>query len=146
MTSGREDSPPLEANYEVLESLLRDHRRQVRNKDIRTELDYYSEEYDKEREMEPRPARVRKATQVLRTGYPRVRRHRGRVVEFKEAPNRDGSREIRRQEAFVMKSKIRWKSCRKPSSTARSSHGKKRERAASTVDLDLRIWRQSTFD
>ncbi|GJR06359.1 hypothetical protein Tco_0529343 [Tanacetum coccineum] len=60
----------IEANYEVLESLLRDRRRQVRNEDIRSELDYYSEEYDEEREMEPR----------------------GRVVEFEEAPNRDGNR------------------------------------------------------
>ncbi|GJX62109.1 hypothetical protein Tco_0295009 [Tanacetum coccineum] len=50
----------VEANYEVLEALLRDHRRQVRNEELCTELDYYSEE--------------------------------GRVVEFKDAPNRDGSR------------------------------------------------------
>nr|GEU31203.1 reverse transcriptase domain-containing protein [Tanacetum cinerariifolium] len=42
--------------------------------------------------MEPRPSRVRKATLVLRTGSPRVRRHRGRVVEFEKALNRDGSR------------------------------------------------------
>ncbi|GJV49422.1 hypothetical protein Tco_1439634, partial [Tanacetum coccineum] len=42
----------VEANYEVLESFLRDRRRQVCNKDLRTELDYYSEEYDEERERE----------------------------------------------------------------------------------------------
>ncbi|GKD83342.1 hypothetical protein Tco_1350181 [Tanacetum coccineum] len=42
----------VEANYEVLEYLLRDHRRQVRNEDLRTELDYYSEEYDEERERD----------------------------------------------------------------------------------------------
>ncbi|GKE38048.1 hypothetical protein Tco_1461453 [Tanacetum coccineum] len=49
------------------------------------------EEYDEEREMEPRPTRVREATHVLRTGSPRVRRHRGRVIEFEEAPNKDES-------------------------------------------------------
>ncbi|GJX40765.1 hypothetical protein Tco_0255755 [Tanacetum coccineum] len=41
----------VEANYEVLESLLRERRRQIRNKDLCTELEYFSEEYDKEREM-----------------------------------------------------------------------------------------------
>ncbi|GJY62639.1 hypothetical protein Tco_0464099 [Tanacetum coccineum] len=40
----------MEANYELLESLLRDRRRQVRNEDLLTELDYYSEEYDEERD------------------------------------------------------------------------------------------------
>ncbi|GJS91944.1 hypothetical protein Tco_0774580 [Tanacetum coccineum] len=78
--------------YEVLEYLLRGRRSHARNKDVRTELDYYSEEYNEEREMEPRPVRVREATHVLRTRSPRARRHRGRVVEFEEAPNRDGSR------------------------------------------------------
>nr|GEU98640.1 hypothetical protein [Tanacetum cinerariifolium] len=42
--------------------------------------------------MDPRKARVSEATPVLRTGSPRVRRYKGRVVEFKEAPNRDRSR------------------------------------------------------
>nr|GEX78651.1 alpha/beta hydrolases superfamily protein [Tanacetum cinerariifolium] len=36
----------IEANYEVLESLLRDRRRQVRNEDLCAELDYYSEEFN----------------------------------------------------------------------------------------------------
>ncbi|GJW76981.1 reverse transcriptase domain-containing protein [Tanacetum coccineum] len=44
----------VEANYEVLKSLLRCHRRQVCNEDLRTKLNYYSEEYDEDREMEPR--------------------------------------------------------------------------------------------
>ncbi|GJU88006.1 hypothetical protein Tco_1300429 [Tanacetum coccineum] len=88
----------VEANYEVLESLLRGRRRHAHNKDIRTELDYYNEEYDEKREMEPRPVRVREATHVLRIGSPRARRHRGRVVEFEEAPNRDGSRVERESE------------------------------------------------
>ncbi|GKC86402.1 hypothetical protein Tco_1142119 [Tanacetum coccineum] len=34
--------------------LPRERRRQMRNEDLRTELEYYSEEYDEEREMEPR--------------------------------------------------------------------------------------------
>ncbi|GJV31827.1 reverse transcriptase domain-containing protein [Tanacetum coccineum] len=44
----------VEANYEVLESLLRDHRRHARNKDLCAELDYYNKQYDEEREMKPR--------------------------------------------------------------------------------------------
>ncbi|GJY17743.1 hypothetical protein Tco_0389234 [Tanacetum coccineum] len=95
--------------YEVLESLLRGRRRHARNKDVRTELDYYSEEYDEEREMEPRPVRVREATHVLRTGSLRAWRHRGRVVEFEEALNRDGSMVEREsgQEAFRLKGRRR---------------------------------------
>ncbi|GKC93042.1 hypothetical protein Tco_1158484, partial [Tanacetum coccineum] len=42
----------VEANYEVLESLLRERRRQVQNEDLHTELDYYSEKYDEEKEIE----------------------------------------------------------------------------------------------
>nr|GEV09493.1 hypothetical protein [Tanacetum cinerariifolium] len=55
----------VESNYEVLESILKDRRRQVYNEDLRTELDYYSEEYDKEREMEPRPLGAKETTFVL---------------------------------------------------------------------------------
>nr|GEU99575.1 reverse transcriptase domain-containing protein [Tanacetum cinerariifolium] len=40
----------METNYEVLESLPRYRRRQVRNEDLHTELDYYREEYNKERD------------------------------------------------------------------------------------------------
>ncbi|GJS80833.1 hypothetical protein Tco_0747374 [Tanacetum coccineum] len=40
------------ANYEVLESLLRERRRQVQNEDLHTELDYYSKKYDEEKEIE----------------------------------------------------------------------------------------------
>nr|GEX59841.1 reverse transcriptase domain-containing protein [Tanacetum cinerariifolium] len=57
----------FEANYEVLESLLRERKRQMRNEDLHTELEYFSEEYDEEMEMEPRPAQVRETTPVLRT-------------------------------------------------------------------------------
>ncbi|GJW88387.1 hypothetical protein Tco_0163727 [Tanacetum coccineum] len=88
----------VEVNYEVLKSLLRERRRQMRNEDLCTKLEYYSEEYDEEREMEPRPTRVRETTPILRAGSPRAQRQRGRVVEFEEAPNRDGSRVTRESE------------------------------------------------
>nr|GFA08609.1 hypothetical protein [Tanacetum cinerariifolium] len=82
----------VEANYEVLESLLRERRRQIRNEDLRTELKYFSEDYDEEREMESRPEPNQEATPTL---WPRslvVHRQRERVVRFEEAPNREGSR------------------------------------------------------
>ncbi|GKA39350.1 hypothetical protein Tco_0731901 [Tanacetum coccineum] len=41
----------IQANYEVLKSLLREHRRQMRNEDLCTKLEYYSKEYDEEREV-----------------------------------------------------------------------------------------------
>ncbi|GJV29964.1 hypothetical protein Tco_1386412 [Tanacetum coccineum] len=88
----------VEANYEILESLLRDWRRQIRNEDLRMELEYFSEDYDEEREIEPRPERTRKVTPPLRTRSPRVRRQRERVVGFEEAPNREGSRTGRNTE------------------------------------------------
>ncbi|GKD61650.1 hypothetical protein Tco_1299159 [Tanacetum coccineum] len=88
----------VEANYEVLESLLRERRRQMRNEELRTELEFFSEEYDEEREMEPRPARVRETTPILRTESPRARRQKERVVEFEDAPNRDGNRVERESE------------------------------------------------
>ncbi|GJT04117.1 hypothetical protein Tco_0838579 [Tanacetum coccineum] len=44
--------------------------------------------------MEPRIVRMRETTLVLQTGSPRARRQRGRVVEFKDAPNRDRSRPL----------------------------------------------------
>ncbi|GJZ64322.1 hypothetical protein Tco_0620743 [Tanacetum coccineum] len=85
----------VESNYEILESLLRDKRRQIRNEDLRTELEYFSEDYYKELEMEPRPERSRKVTPSLRMRSPRVCRQRERVVRFEEAPNMERSR-IRR--------------------------------------------------
>ncbi|GKG11178.1 hypothetical protein Tco_0342578, partial [Tanacetum coccineum] len=55
----------VEANYEALESLLRDRCRQMHNNDLRTELEYFNEDYDKEREMESRPKPSRAATPPL---------------------------------------------------------------------------------
>ncbi|GJR90299.1 hypothetical protein Tco_0214310 [Tanacetum coccineum] len=78
----------VEANYETLESLLRDRQRQMRNNDLQTELEYFREDYDKEREMEPRPEPARAVTPPLRAASPRVRRRRERVVWFEETQNR----------------------------------------------------------
>ncbi|GJR53227.1 hypothetical protein Tco_1403748 [Tanacetum coccineum] len=88
----------IEANYETLESLLRDRRRQMRNNDLQTELEYFSEDYDEEREMKPRPEPVRAATPTLRAASPRVRRRRERVVGFEETQNRGESRVERNSE------------------------------------------------
>ncbi|GKA14406.1 hypothetical protein Tco_0694052 [Tanacetum coccineum] len=56
----------MEANYEFLESFLRERRRQICNKDLRTELEYFNEDYDKEQ--------------------------REIAVGFEEAPNKEGSK------------------------------------------------------
>ncbi|GJT29380.1 hypothetical protein Tco_0909655 [Tanacetum coccineum] len=56
----------VEANYEVLESLLRERRRRIRNENLLTGLEYFSEDYDEEREMEPRPEPNRETTPPLR--------------------------------------------------------------------------------
>ncbi|GJV69369.1 hypothetical protein Tco_1484878 [Tanacetum coccineum] len=82
----------IEANYEILESLLRNRRRQIRNEDLRIELENFSEDYDEELEIEPRTERTREVSPPLRTRSPRVCRQRERVVEFEEAPNKEISR------------------------------------------------------
>ncbi|GJW52094.1 hypothetical protein Tco_0093445 [Tanacetum coccineum] len=88
----------VEANYEVIKSLLRERQRQIRNEDLRTELEYFSEDYDEEREMEPRPGPTREATPPPRLRSPGVRRQQERVVGFEDAPNREGSRAGRNAE------------------------------------------------
>jgi hypothetical protein len=60
----------VEANYEALESLLRASRRQIRNTDMRRELEYSSDEYDEEIEMEPRPSAQGATPSALRIGSP----------------------------------------------------------------------------
>ncbi|GKC85043.1 hypothetical protein Tco_1140760 [Tanacetum coccineum] len=70
----------------------------MRNNDLRTELEYFSKDYDKEREMEPRPEPVRAATTPLRPASPRVHRRRERVVGFEETQNRVESRVERNNE------------------------------------------------
>ncbi|GJU77597.1 hypothetical protein Tco_1274667 [Tanacetum coccineum] len=81
----------VEANYEALESLLRDRRRQMRNNDLRTELEYFSKDYDEEREMEPRPEPTRAATPPFRIASPRIRGRGERTVGFEGAQSRGES-------------------------------------------------------
>ncbi|GJX90914.1 retrovirus-related pol polyprotein from transposon TNT 1-94 [Tanacetum coccineum] len=86
-------------------SSLKKRRRQKRNEDICTELEYFSEEYDEEREMEPRPVRNMETTLVLCTRSSRTRRQRERMVDFKDVPNQDGGRVERNFEAHLGRSK-----------------------------------------
>ncbi|GKB10703.1 hypothetical protein Tco_0844626 [Tanacetum coccineum] len=88
----------VEANYETLESLLKDRRRQMRNNDLLTELKYFSEDYNEEREMEPRPEPARAVTPPLRAASPRVYRRRERVIGLEETQNRGESRVERSSE------------------------------------------------
>ncbi|GJV97227.1 hypothetical protein Tco_1548804 [Tanacetum coccineum] len=40
----------VETNYEILESLLRERRRQTHNEDLQTELKYFTKDYDEKRD------------------------------------------------------------------------------------------------
>lgn len=82
----------VDANYEELESLPRARRRQVRNTEMRRELEYSSDEYDEEIEMEPRPSTSRANHPVLRTGSPASRKTNGRNVGFDGVPERTPTR------------------------------------------------------
>ncbi|GJU44274.1 hypothetical protein Tco_1201540 [Tanacetum coccineum] len=62
------------------------------NPTLMIKLEYFSEDYDEQREMESRPERTREVTLPLRTRSPRVRRQHERVVGFEEVLNREGSR------------------------------------------------------
>ncbi|GJU01549.1 hypothetical protein Tco_1111887 [Tanacetum coccineum] len=64
----------------------------MRNNNLRTELEYFSEDYDEEREMEPRPEPARTVSPPLRAASLRVRRRKERVVEFEETQNIGESR------------------------------------------------------
>ncbi|GJZ57937.1 hypothetical protein Tco_0613431 [Tanacetum coccineum] len=77
----------------------------MRNNDLRTELEYFSEDYDEEREMEPRPELVRAATPPLQAASPRVRKRRERVVGFEETKNRGESMVERNNEGGRAKGK-----------------------------------------
>ncbi|GKA75998.1 hypothetical protein Tco_0782376 [Tanacetum coccineum] len=68
------------------------------NEDLRTELEYFSEDYDEEREMEPRPEPNREATSTLRPRSLVVCRQRERVVGFEETLDMEGSRRGRNAE------------------------------------------------
>nr|GEW61057.1 hypothetical protein [Tanacetum cinerariifolium] len=82
----------VEANHEILESLLRDRQRQIHNEDLQTELEYFIEDYDEELEMKPRPERTREVTSPIRTRSLRVCRQHERIIRFEEALNREKSR------------------------------------------------------
>ncbi|GKG00919.1 hypothetical protein Tco_0305624, partial [Tanacetum coccineum] len=65
--------------------------------DLRTELEYFNEDYDKELEIEPRPEPTRAATPPLRIVSPRIRGRGERTVgntkggrPSEEAPRRNG--------------------------------------------------------
>ncbi|GJW53457.1 hypothetical protein Tco_0097542 [Tanacetum coccineum] len=64
----------------------------MRNNVLRTELEYFSEDYDEEREMEPRPEPTRAATPPLRVGSPRPRRGGERTMGFEGNQSRWESR------------------------------------------------------
>nr|GEV23278.1 integrase, catalytic region, zinc finger, CCHC-type, peptidase aspartic, catalytic [Tanacetum cinerariifolium] len=76
----------VKANYEAFESLLRYRRRQMRNNDLRTELEYFSEDYNEEREMEPRPEPTRAVTPPLQVASPRIS-HLGRGENGQPLPS-----------------------------------------------------------
>nr|GEY30322.1 reverse transcriptase domain-containing protein [Tanacetum cinerariifolium] len=59
---------------------------------LRTELEYFSRDYDEEREMEPIPDPNQEATTTRQPRSLVVRRQRERVVGFEGTPNREGSR------------------------------------------------------
>ncbi|GJZ04460.1 hypothetical protein Tco_0537735 [Tanacetum coccineum] len=80
--------------------LGQERRKRIRSEYLRTELEYFSEEYDKEREIEPRHVRVRETTSFLRTRSSRARRQRERVVEFEDTPNMEGSKVERKPEGI----------------------------------------------
>nr|GEX70535.1 reverse transcriptase domain-containing protein [Tanacetum cinerariifolium] len=83
-------NPPREGLYPSREA-FDETRVKIRNEDLRTELEYFSEDYDEEREMEPRPEPLREATPTLQLRSYRVRRQRERVVGFEDEPNRKGT-------------------------------------------------------
>ncbi|GJV56501.1 hypothetical protein Tco_0386364 [Tanacetum coccineum] len=64
----------------------------MRNNDLRTKLEYFSEDYDQEREMEPRPKPTRAATPLLQVASPRICRRGERTVGFKGAQSKGESR------------------------------------------------------
>lgn len=105
----------VDANYEKLESLLRARRRQIRNTEMRRELEYSSDEYDEEIEMEPRPSTHRAHHPILRIGSPASRRVEGRSVGFEGVPERTPTR--------------------KEGTVAEGSNGRSRQRENAEVNL-----------
>ncbi|GJS18293.1 hypothetical protein Tco_0412765 [Tanacetum coccineum] len=96
-----------EANYEVLKSLLRERIKQMRNEDFHTELEYFSEEYDKEKEMEPRLVRQGNYLSLMHGASEgsKTERKGGRVQRRSKQGWKQGRKELRRWKAFRMKSR-----------------------------------------
>ncbi|GJV31621.1 hypothetical protein Tco_1392021, partial [Tanacetum coccineum] len=80
-----------EANFKTLESLMKDYRRQARDEGLQRELEYSSEDYDKEIKAEPRPRSIEQAHPTLRIGSSVIPRTNRRTIWFKgiseRAPN-----------------------------------------------------------
>nr|GEZ51301.1 reverse transcriptase domain-containing protein [Tanacetum cinerariifolium] len=74
----------IEPNYEVVESLLRDRHRRMRNTDLQTKLEYFNEDYDEEQEMEPIPESTRATTLPPQVTSLRIRRWKERTVGYIE--------------------------------------------------------------
>nr|GEV11106.1 hypothetical protein [Tanacetum cinerariifolium] len=81
----------LEVNYEFLESLIRERMKQMRIEDLRIKLEYYSEDYNEEREMEPRPAQLEDALNKDAIGV--ERESEGRRPSKRRAED-NGNREV----------------------------------------------------
>ncbi|GKG33669.1 hypothetical protein Tco_0433828, partial [Tanacetum coccineum] len=81
--------------------------KQIRNKDLRTELEYFSEDYDEDREMEPRPVCIKETTPVLLTRSSRARRQREMAIDFKDVPNCNSLKEERKWSAVAIVSDLR---------------------------------------
>nr|GEZ09408.1 hypothetical protein [Tanacetum cinerariifolium] len=138
----------VEANYEILESLLRERQMQIRNKDICTELKYFSEEYNKERVMELRLEQNKETTLPLHMRSPRVRRKIEWMVGFEEAPNKEVGR-IKRNVKGSGPSELRARengSQGESSFTFGSTPRKKREWSSSAILFDLHIRRPPSFN
>ena len=82
----------VEANFEELKSLLRARRRQARNTEMRRELEYSSDDYDGEIEMEPRPLVQGVMQSALMIGSSSGRRMGRRSVGFERVPERAPTR------------------------------------------------------
>ncbi|GJR08237.1 hypothetical protein Tco_0790889 [Tanacetum coccineum] len=133
----------VEANYEALESLLRDRRRQMCNNDLRTKLEYFSKDYNEEREMELRPKPTGAATPPLRVASPRIRSWGKEKWGSKElrVEGKAGLKGILKGKAFRRSTQGKWRSkCESPS-TFSSPFRERREWSTFAVFFDFRLWR-----
>ncbi|GJU68172.1 hypothetical protein Tco_1254431 [Tanacetum coccineum] len=84
----------VEANFQMLESLMKDYRSQAQDEGLQRELEYYSKDYDEDIKAELRPLSNGQARLALRIGSPVIRMANRRTVAFegitKRAPNEIG--------------------------------------------------------